>query len=115
MTEDLAQLSAEYEALIQFLYLAPVGLVQLDADGEIAMINPIAAQLLMPHSRNGGLDNLFVALEDVAPDLRERCIAAGADDVIFKPVAMDALFEAMGRILARDARGDGPGSSSLIL
>ena len=73
MSDDLAQLSAEYEALIQFLYLAPVGLVQLDADGEIAMINPIAAQLLMPHSRNGGLDNLFVALEDIAPDLRNLC------------------------------------------
>jgi len=73
VSDDLAQLSAEYEALIQFLYLAPVGLVQLDADGEIAMINPIAAQLLMPHSRNGGLDNLFVALEDIAPDLRNLC------------------------------------------
>ena len=58
---------------------------------------------------------IIVITADVAPDLRERCIAAGADDVIFKPVAMDALFEAMGRILARDARGDGPGSSSLIL
>ena len=69
----MAQLSEEYEALIQFLYLAPVGLVQLDADGEIAMMNPIAAQLLMPHSRNGGLDNLFVALEDIAPDLRSLC------------------------------------------
>ncbi|MEM8514227.1 diguanylate cyclase (GGDEF)-like protein/PAS domain S-box-containing protein [Massilia sp. MP_M2] len=73
MSDALAQLSTEYEALIQFLYLAPVGLVQLDADGEIAMINPIAAQLLMPHSRNGGLDNLFVALEDIAPDLRNLC------------------------------------------
>jgi len=73
VTDGLAQLSAEYEALIQFLYLAPVGLVQLDADGEIAMINPIAAQLLMPHSRDGGLDNLFVALQDVAPDLRSQC------------------------------------------
>lgn len=62
--------SAEHEALIQFLYLAPVGLVQADLDGEVAMMNPIAAQLLMPLSRNGGLDNLFVALEKAAPDLR---------------------------------------------
>jgi len=69
----MAELSAEYEALIQFLYLAPVGLVQLAADGEIALMNPISAQLLMPHSRNGGLDNLFVALEEVAPDLRGLC------------------------------------------
>jgi CheY-like chemotaxis protein len=50
---------------------------------------------------------IIVVTADIAPDLRERCIAAGADDVIFKPVAMDALFDAMGRILARDAQGDG--------
>jgi CheY-like chemotaxis protein len=50
---------------------------------------------------------IIVVTADIAPDLRERCLAAGADDVIFKPVAMDALFDAMGRILARDAAGEG--------
>jgi len=67
------QLRAEHEALIQFLYLAPVGLVQADLDGEIAMINPISAQLLMPLSPDGCLTNLFTALESVAPDLRLQC------------------------------------------
>ena len=43
---------------------------------------------------------VIVVTADTAPDLRERCLAAGADDVIFKPVAMDILFEAMGRVLA---------------
>ena len=50
---------------------------------------------------------IIVVTADIAPDLRERCLTAGADDVIFKPVAMDALFEAMGAILARGAQGDG--------
>ncbi|MES3154427.1 response regulator [Sphingomonas faeni] len=50
---------------------------------------------------------IIVVTADIAPDLRERCLAAGADDVIFKPVAMDALFEAMGAILARGAAGEG--------
>jgi diguanylate cyclase (GGDEF)-like protein/PAS domain S-box-containing protein len=68
-----ARLAAEHEALIQFLYLAPVGLVQAGIDGEIVMINPISAQLLMPLSRDGGLANLFTALEDVAPELRRLC------------------------------------------
>jgi diguanylate cyclase (GGDEF)-like protein/PAS domain S-box-containing protein len=68
-----AQLAAEHEALIQFLYLAPVGLVQTGTDGEIVMINPISAQLLMPLSRDGNLTNLFTALEDVAPELRHLC------------------------------------------
>jgi diguanylate cyclase (GGDEF)-like protein/PAS domain S-box-containing protein len=70
-----AELAAEHEALIQFLYLAPVGLVQTGIDGEIAMINPISAQLLMPLSRDGGLTNLFTALEGVAPELRHLCAA----------------------------------------
>ncbi len=48
---------------------------------------------------------IIVITADTALDLRERCIQAGADEVLFKPVAMDALFEAMGRILARDADG----------
>ena len=73
MSHDLAQPGAEYEALIQFLYLAPVGLVQADVNGEIVMANPISAQLLMPLSRDGGLDNLFTALQDVAPELRHLC------------------------------------------
>ncbi|MFL0412386.1 response regulator [Sphingomonas sp. 179-A 2A2 NHS] len=34
---------------------------------------------------------IIVVTADTAIDLRERCIAAGADDVIFKPVAMDNL------------------------
>ncbi len=50
---------------------------------------------------------IIVVTADIAPDLRERCLAAGADAVIFKPVAMDALFDAMGRILAKGAAGDG--------
>ena len=45
---------------------------------------------------------IIVITADTAVDLRERCLAAGADEVLFKPVAMDALFDAMGRILARD-------------
>jgi len=62
----------EYEALIQFLYMAPVGLAQLRTDGEIVMINPLCAQLLMPLSRDGELANLFSALYTVAPDLAHR-------------------------------------------
>ena len=60
----------EYEALLQFLYLVPVGVVQFAPDGAIAMMNPVCAQLLMPLSTDGGLDNLFDALEQVAPELR---------------------------------------------
>lgn len=49
---------------------------------------------------------IIVVTADTAVDLRERCIAQGADDVLFKPVAMESLFDAMGRMLAK-ASGDG--------
>ena len=62
----------EYEALLQFVYIAPIGLAQIQADGEIVMVNPLCAQLMMPLSRDGSLSNLFDALEGVAPDLRHR-------------------------------------------
>jgi diguanylate cyclase (GGDEF)-like protein/PAS domain S-box-containing protein len=65
-------LEEEYEALLQFLYLAPVGLLQMRADGDVVMINPLCAQLLMPLSRTGGLSNLFQVLQNVAPDLSLR-------------------------------------------
>ncbi|MGN5375969.1 response regulator [Sphingomonas hankookensis] len=49
---------------------------------------------------------IIVVTADTAIDLTERCIAMGADEVLFKPVAMDALFDAIGRILARRSGGD---------
>ena len=71
-TAMLQTIEDDHEALIQFLYLAPIGLVQIRTDGEIVMVNSLSAQLLMPLSRDGGLANLFDALEGVAPDLRHR-------------------------------------------
>lgn len=49
---------------------------------------------------------IIVVTADTASDLTERCLGAGADEVLFKPVAMDALFDAIGRILARKAGDD---------
>ena len=49
---------------------------------------------------------LIVVTADTAVDLRERCLADGADEVLFKPVAMDSLFDAIGRMLAKGS-GDG--------
>lgn len=50
---------------------------------------------------------VIVVTADTAADLTERCMQAGADEVLFKPVAMDALFDAIGRILAKKAEGGG--------
>ncbi|CAN5138709.1 hypothetical protein BH11PSE10_BH11PSE10_20300 [soil metagenome] len=63
--------ASAYEALVEFLYRAPIGLVQTRLDGEITMINPMSAQLLMPLAPDGDLLNLFDVLAKVAPQLRQ--------------------------------------------
>ncbi|OYT98732.1 MAG: GGDEF-domain containing protein [Burkholderiales bacterium PBB1] len=68
--------SAAHEALMQFLYQAPIGLVQTTLDGEITMINPMSAQLLMPLAPRGDLSNLFDVLQGSAPHLRDQAAAA---------------------------------------
>ena len=49
---------------------------------------------------------IIVVTADTGAKLLEECVAGGADDVLFKPVAMQDLFDAMGRILARQASGE---------
>jgi DNA-3-methyladenine glycosylase len=44
---------------------------------------------------------VIVVTADTAIDLRERCLASGADDVILKPVAMAALLNVIGRMVAK--------------
>jgi diguanylate cyclase (GGDEF)-like protein len=65
-----------HEALMQFLYQAPFGLVQATLDGEITMINPMSAQLLMPLAPAGELSNLFDVLQVAVPQLRALAAAA---------------------------------------
>ncbi len=68
--DELQGMDAE-EALMQFLYQAPVGLVQFATDGTVEMMNPMAAQLLLPLSPAGELDNLYKVLHRDAPQLRQ--------------------------------------------
>jgi diguanylate cyclase (GGDEF)-like protein len=70
------------EGLMQFLYQAPIGLVQAALDGRITMINPMSAQLLMPLAPQGELSNLFDVLQSVAPQLRLQALAAEPGDTV---------------------------------
>lgn len=47
---------------------------------------------------------VIVVTADTGLTIRQDCLGAGADEVIMKPVAMDLLFDAIGRMLAS---GDG--------
>lgn len=68
--QPMAPEQTAHEALIEFLYRAPIGLLQARPDGEVTMINPMSAQLLMPLATGGDLSNLFDVLDRVAPGLR---------------------------------------------
>ena len=70
MSDDL---KSDYEMLLHFMYMAPVGLVQMHANGHIVMINPLSAQLLLPTAPNSDLTNFFHTLEDTAPELQNLC------------------------------------------
>lgn len=66
----MAEPASEEEKLLGFLYAAPVGLVEINASGAIAMINPYAMKHLMPLGGARDTGNLFAMLEGCAPELR---------------------------------------------
>ncbi len=75
------------EALLDLFVLAPVGLVEVDEEGRVEVANLAARTLLTPFTRSGSLDDLFVALGAVAPDLAARVRGFDAS----RGVIVDAL------------------------
>lgn len=89
-----------------------------EAETGLAMIGEQPFDIVLMDLRMPGMDGLtairlirertdekaalpvIVVTADTAMDIRERCLAAGADDVLLKPVAMELLFESIGRTLA---------------
>lgn len=104
---ELDDLRQENEALIQFLYLVPVGLVQVDVRGEVAMMNSTGAQYLMPLAETPMLTNLFDVLDPYAPELRNIVrLHSDAQGVICEGRRID--LRAMGKV-------KGPGHLALGL
>ena len=94
-----------------------------DAETGLQMIEDGAFDLILMDLRMPGMDGLtairhirervdakrdlpvIVVTADTAVDLRERCLADGADEVILKPVAMNLLLKSMSRMLAKGRAG----------
>jgi diguanylate cyclase (GGDEF)-like protein/PAS domain S-box-containing protein len=69
---DPTAAASDYEALVEFLYLTPVGIVRFRPDGRIDMANPAAARLLMPLTSDAALSDLYAVFARLLPDLRAR-------------------------------------------
>ncbi len=62
--------AASYEEVMGFLYRAPVPVVRIATNGEILMITPPAANLLMQLTGGTFFGNFFEIIETCAPEIR---------------------------------------------
>ena len=67
---DPELLGQEFRVLQEFLHLAPVGLLRVAENGDITVMNPMAAQLLGPLGLGRTALNLFEVLEPFSQDIK---------------------------------------------
>ena len=106
--------------------LMVAGVVMDEADNAktgLQMIDEMTFDVVLMDLRMPGMDGLeaislirqrddakaslpiIIITADAAENLRETCMAQGADELLLKPVAMEDLFDAIGQVIAARATG----------
>jgi CheY-like chemotaxis protein len=90
---------------------AETGLLMVDAEDYDAILMDLrmpgmdgltAVRHIRARPDGKGRTPIIVITADTGIDLRATCLAEGANEVLGKPVAMEALFDALGDTLASD-------------
>lgn len=76
MSEDVTK---ELERMYEFLYVAPVALLEFDSAGKVSMANPRVAQLFNRFAAGGYFDNFYSFLSDVLPELKDEILSCEKD------------------------------------
>lgn len=63
------------EQLLAFLYQTPVAIIETDSRGSVGLMNPVAAQYLLPLTGGRKPENLFSLLEPHLPGLAKSVVA----------------------------------------
>lgn len=107
---DAEAMLMEYRALSQFLHLSPVGVLRARLDGQIVMMNPMAANLLTPCLVDLDAFNLFLLPDGIGPRLQAAIAAYDAPMgvvcqdmrlVLPEPVANSLAPRALGLAVLR--------------
>jgi diguanylate cyclase (GGDEF)-like protein/PAS domain S-box-containing protein len=90
------------EQLLQFLYACPVGLIEVQANGGIGLMNPHAMQLLLPIAKTPQMGNVFDVIEAYAPEIRnlvdtysrKQGTVCDCHRIVVEPARLDRGIEA---------------------
>jgi CheY-like chemotaxis protein len=95
----------------------------VDAEAGLAILDAEPFNIILMDLRMPGMDGItaighirrrndakgqlpvIVVTADMSHDLRQRCMASGADEVLQKPVAMGALLKTMTAMLTKPSGG----------